>query len=916
MNRSGRPLICTDSDAAGFGLTLLGGKAATLVKLKSLGFAVPPFYVVSTAAWQAAAMPHGLTDRIANRLLEISGEQSNELTNAASEIRGWIETMPLPDDLAAALRSHPWTESGEPLAVRSSAADEDGGDCSFAGLHDSFLGIRGFELLQEAIKKVWASAFSQRAIEYRRHRGCEIAEIAVAVVVQPLLAVRSSGVLFTAHPVSGNVHELVVNSLYGFGEGLVSAGLEADAYIVDKETLAVTSELARKMTQYTYVPHEYKRPQPSPVPEELVEASSLTPHEITELAEIGLRIERALGRPQDIEFAVDKSGQVHVLQARPITVEMDQYGPAAGNRLIWDNSNIIESYYGVTTPMTFSFIRRAYTIVYHCFAEVMGISPRKVRANRHTFENMLGLFQGRVYYNLFSWYRLLRLFPGFNFNQQFLESMMGLKEPVELREENAPPGWLQRYFVELPALLRLLMRSIWNFLRIRLIARRFNEKVDRKLKEWRAIDFAAKKPHEIMQLYRKMEDTLLWDWKAPIINDFYVMIYCGLLRKLCSSWGGDSSGALANDLLCGESSIASAEPVRRLLQLARIANASPDLRQLLLEAPLQSQTEILFSRPQFSDFATALQSYLDLYGARRMNELKLEARSFRDQPEKLLELLRHYLQGETLERSESILQGQTRVRDDAETRAFATIKQQRLPHFKSLLFRRVLQNCRIGVSNREEMRFARTRVYDLLRDMLRALGKQFASEAVINAPEDIFYLTLDEVWDYIKGTAVTTDLKGLVALRRGEYARYAEDVESTPSRRFETYGMAYHRNHVNGRSATVEVAGDEGVLQGAPCSSGEATGSVRVLTEPDPQALQDGEILVAERTDPGWALIYPTVSGILIERGSILSHSAIVARELGVPAIVAIPDLIQRLQTGDQVAMDGSTGKVVIVKKG
>src|SRR5206468_3705914 len=127
----------------------------------------------------------------------------------------------------------------------------------------------------------------------------------------------------------------------------------------------------------------------------------------------------------------------------------------------------------VTSPMTFSFIRRAYTIVYHCFAEVMGIDARTVRANREVFENMLGLFRGQVYYNLLNWYRLVRLFPGFNYNKSFMESMMGVREPAGTEAAESKPSGLQRYTVELPALLRLVGRSLRNFYHIRRIVEDF-----------------------------------------------------------------------------------------------------------------------------------------------------------------------------------------------------------------------------------------------------------------------------------------------------------------------------------------------------------------------------------------------------------------------------------------------------------
>ena len=261
--------------------------------------------------------------------------------------------------------------------------------------------------------------------------------IAVAVVVQRMVEARTSGVLFTANPNTGSVHQVVISSLWGAGEGLVSAGLDADTYVVDKETLEVAETLAPKTEQLILDRDAGGGLMRVPVPGDLQERSSLSREQTFSLARLGIAVERHYRRPQDIEFAVDAEGRSFLLQARPVTT-VEEIGPAAGNGLIWDNSNIIESYSGVTSPMTFSFIRRAYSIVYHCFAEVMGIDARIVRANREVFENMLGLFRGQVYYNLFNWYRLVRLFPGFNYNKSFMESMMGVREPA--RPDAEPPA--------------------------------------------------------------------------------------------------------------------------------------------------------------------------------------------------------------------------------------------------------------------------------------------------------------------------------------------------------------------------------------------------------------------------------------------------------------------------------------------
>ncbi|HYG65690.1 MAG TPA: PEP-utilizing enzyme, partial [Thermoanaerobaculia bacterium] len=155
-----------------------------------------------------------------------------------------------------------------------------------------------------------------------------------------------------------------------------------------------------------------------------------------------------------------------------------------------------------------------------------------------------------------------------------------------------------------------------------------------------------------------------------------------------------------------------------------------------------------------------------------------------------------------------------------------------------------------------------------------------------------------------------TSLRGLAALRREEFDAYRRETDRFPADRFETWGMPYHRNRFQGRRARQAQASEDGLLRGIGCCPGVVTGPVKVLRAPSEDARLAGEILVAERTDPGWVPLYPSVSGLLIERGSILSHSAIVAREMGIPTIVGIPGLVSTLKTGQTVTMDGAAGTV------
>ncbi len=872
----------------------VGGKAANLYRLGEMGQPVPPWYAVTAPAFRVA----------------LHAEQARQPV-AIEKRRAWIAGIPLPSGLVEAVRkAHAGViPTGSFVAVRSSAVDEDGAGQSFAGLHDSFLFLRTEEEILDAIRRVWASAYNERALAYRRERGLSVDGIAVCVIVQQMVDASASGVMFTANPVTGSVHEIVISSLYGAGEGLVSQGLDADTFTVRKGDLRMERELAIKCEQMAFDKGAGRGLVKTAVSPDRQSEPSLTDDQVVALARAGLAIERAYGRPKDIEFAIDASGRLHLLQARPITT-VAEYGPAAGNHLIWDNSNIIESYSGVTSPMTFSFIRRAYTIVYHCFAEVMGIAPGVVKASRPVFENMLGLIRGQVYYNLLNWYRLIRLFPGFGFNKQFMEAMMGVREPAELRDEYVAPSAARRIFVELPALIRLVVRTAWNFLRIQAWVQQFDANFKSHYARWTALRFGDLHPREMMDVYRDMEDSLLWNWRAPIINDFYVMIHYGVLKKLCAAWCGDTQGSLQNDLICGEGGIESTEPTRLLLELASLAQGDETLRRRILDEPAADLARAIPGDPRFAAFTAAFNRYLGLYGFRCMNELKLEEYSLRDRPDFVYTILRNYL---SLNRPEALDVGamaerEQQIRRDAEARSLGALS---LP--KRMIFRRVLRNARLGVKNRENMRFARTRIYGLLRELIRAFGSRLAEEGVLADREDVFYLTLDECQNYVKGTAVTTRLAELAALRKREFAAYRSETDAFPEDRFETYGMVYHKNRFKNAVAQAPVAAD-GNLRGTGCCPGVREGLVKVLRSPSDDLRLNGEILVAERTDPGWVPLYPSISGLLIERGSILSHSAIVAREMGIPTIVGIPHLTSHLRTGASVRMDGASGVIEITK--
>ena len=323
--------------------------------------------------------------------------------------------------------------------------------------------------------------------------------------------------------------------------------------------------------------------------------------------------------------------------------------------------------------------------------------------------------------------------------------------------------------------------------------------------------------------------------------------------------------------------------------------------EFLQATPPAEAWPALRARTDLADFRTRIQDYLDRYGYRCMNELKLEEKNLKEDPSFIFAMLGNYLRTPDLDVASMEAQ-EREIRDKAE----ALVRERVRGPLRVPVFRWVLENARKHVRNRENMRFARTKIFGLLREMFQALGHHFHQMGALDRPEDVFYLNLEEMFGFVEGTATCERLDELARLRRREFDKYrAEPADD----RIVTYGAVYYRNVF---VAPVSGAAGDGDLRGVPCCPGIVEGPVKAILSPNDDMRLDGEILVAERTDPGWVPLYPSASGLLIERGSILSHSAIVARELGLPTIVGIKGLTQRVRTGMTVKMDAGEGVVYL----
>ncbi|SDI70121.1 PEP/pyruvate-binding domain-containing protein [Aliiruegeria lutimaris] len=741
-----------------------------------------------------------------------------------------------------------------PYAVRSSGRAEDGSAHSHAGQFHTGLDIPAPEV-EAAIRDVWASGFSDSLASYRAATHAAPAE-APAIIVQQMVPARAAGVAFSADPVSGFQGCRVISAVEGLGEALVSGAADGEDWQVSE-----TGELLVTPA----------------------EPQVLTQEEAQKIATLATRAEEVFGRPQDIEWALD-GARLYMLQSRPITTLLRPRPMPDGALVVLDNSNIVESYPGIVSPLTYSFACYVYNRVYRAFVALLGVRPAEISANTPVFDNLLTRVDGRVYYNLGNWYRTLALLPGFSRNRDHMETMMGVDEPLpaELRDSiGPPPATGLKRFIETLRTTRVAMGLFWAALRLPATKRRFLTRLERALATGTPPERANLT--ELAATWRTIEADLLDRWDAPLVNDFLCMMAFGGSRKLLEKWAGPAGLSLHNDVMIGQGDIVSAEPSQRIAEMGRMVAAAG-----LANALLQDGRVALAGQPEIEAAFTA---YLERFGDRCTQELKLESIPLDEDPSQLLAAIAASANRSakaTAERSEP----------DWEAAIPGRPVRRQLARWATVY-------AKARVRDRENLRFERTRIFGHARRVFLAMGREFWANGRLDAPRDIFHLTVGEVLGAIEGNALSTDLRAIVSARKAEQDHNARLPD--PPERLIGRGAAL-LVRAGPAQAKPEETGDARI--GTGCSAGRVTAPARVIRDPRSEHLVAGEILVARNTDPGWIAVFSNAAAIVVERGSLLSHSAIVARELGIPCVVGIKGATDWVPEGAWLTVDGESGEV------
>ena len=752
-----------------------------------------------------------------------------------------------------------------PFAVRSSGREEDGADSAHAGQFETELNVPPGEVAAAA-HRVWRSGFSETLAQYRTAKGLSGAPQPPAVVVQRMVQARAAGVAFSADPVSGERSVVIISAIVGLADQLVGGEADGDSYRIDAAGKTLDVQLVGD----------------GPV---------LNDAQRAEVATLARRSETYFGAPQDIEWAFDEAG-LHMLQSRPITTLAAV--SANGDLTIWDNSNIVESYPGITSPLTFSFARYVYSNVYQSFSKLMGVSSRTVEDHRAVFENMLGRIDGRIYYNLLNWYRALALFPGFKANRAFMEGMMGVSEalPKDLADAIAPPtDDAGERFLDNLDLARVGGGLVWHQLWIKRTIGKFYARLNAAL----AIPDATIDAMEATRLaaeYRQLEQQLLARWDAPLVNDFLCMIAFGAAQAALKKWAGEDGIAFLSAQLIGQGNIISTEPARLIRRMGAMIADKPDVVARLAAGERSGVS----ASPELE---AAFSAYVRKFGDRCTQELKLESRTLHDDPGQVLMAI--------------AAAAAPRARQ-ADLETASSLEQLIDAPMKRIVAGWLLEWAGARVRDREHLRFERTRLFGRVRRIFLALGARLTEAGALAAPRDVFNLTVEELLGAVEGASITGDLKALAALRESEMK--ASLARPDPPERFSIRGA----QSIAAARLVAEPLAESGetseIRKGLACCKGVVIAKVRVIDDPRTEALGPGEILVARHTDPGWIAVFANAAGVIAERGSLLSHSAIVAREMGVPCVVSLKGVTKWLKTGDTVRLDGGAGTVERVSPG
>ncbi|HEX6221320.1 MAG TPA: PEP/pyruvate-binding domain-containing protein, partial [Acidimicrobiia bacterium] len=743
------------------------------------------------------------------------------------------------------------------VAVRSSSPSEDLSDASLAGQYETVLDVRGLEEVEAAVRRCWASVSSPDVTAYRETH--DLNEAPMAVLIQRMVDAEAAGVAFSANPRTGARDEVVINAVNGLSDRFVPGEDSPDEWVVHREK--ARCEAAPK--------------------------GAIDEAQAVAIAEMVRLVQYHFGVPQDVEWAIE-GDTLYLLQARPITSLPDPPTTPIPIELsipdgfwMYDASHNPRPGHHMDLLM-FPMIRRS--------------SERWAAEFGYLFDGMEWTEVG-----MWPYQRIV---------------------PLGGREGPTLPTWMMWLLVRLVPMLRKRTRRAIEAVRSDIAGRCIGSWYE----EWQPELAAAAREHLDLDL-TALTDTALTEHtrarqdlleRGIQIHMFLHGTLSMILYELSTACEELLGWDLARTLrLVSGTSYKSTEPARKLHELTRLAAERPAIRALF-DQPSTASIDKLDTRD--GEFAEAFSAYLDRYGHRALG-YTLGEPTLAETPELFLDLIRGQLDNGYDPDEEAKTSAGMRETAIVEARALLATSPNRLSRFERILERAI----RAYPIREDNEFFTMSAPLAVLRYAVLEIGRRLAERGVIEQPADVMHLELDQALSSLEGGG---DHRSLIDRRRGEraWARahpgppfYGDPPDAPPSfdflpveARLPMESMMWSLDAIMAAGETAPSTPDGGpCLNGIAASPGRYTGPVRVVMDNSQfDKIQPGDVLVCPITSPVWSVLFPIIRALVTDTGGVLSHPAIIAREYGIPAVVATGAATARLHDGDLVTVDGTTGTV------
>jgi pyruvate,water dikinase len=849
-------------------LSLVGGKGANLGELSRIeGIRVPGGFCVTTEAFQRIMAEASIDDRL-DELARLTVDDREAIGTLSAEMRRSVEAIAIPEDVAAAITSSV-AQLGEQAAcaVRSSATAEDLPAASFAGQHDSYLNVSGRTAILRHVSRCWASLFTERAVIYRLRNHLDLALVQMAVVVQQMVFSEVAGILFTADPVTGNRKVASVEASFGLGEALVSGLVNADVYKV-RDGAVVARAVATKQLAIHASPEGGTR-QHALAPERQGQPA-LSDAQVVRLAMLGRRIEAHFGRPQDIEWCL-ADGDFLVVHSRPITTlfpipvqgdrENHLYVSVGHGQMMTDAIKPLGlSFWQLTTPRP--------------MAEAAGrlfVDVTRALASPTTRAGLLEVF-GRGD-------PLLR-----DALQTVLDRGDFIPSLPDAAPTAAPAGRAPEAPLEAdPALVdELIARSQASIAAV---------KRDIQTKSGSALlDFIL---DDLQELRR-----ILFDPQSHQVF-MTAMEAAWWLNDQLEAWLGEKNAA--DTLTQSVPNNITSEMGLALLDVADVIRPHAEVVAFLEHAEGEEFINLdqLLDLPGGRQSRDALDSWLDRYGMRCVGEIDITRTRWSERPTMLLPVLlgniRNFESGAGKRRFE---QGRQEAWD-REQQLLERVRSMPDGAARAEEVKRMIDRVRTFIGYREYPKYGMISRYFVYKQALLQEAERFVQARVLADKEDIFFLTFQELQEVVRTRQVDDQL---VRQRKEEFKSYQA---LTPPRVLTSDGEG-----LSGSFRRDDVPA--GALVGLAVSAGTVEGRARVVLDMTEADLEPGDILVTASTDPSWTPVFVTIGGLVTEVGGLMTHGAVIAREYGLPAVVAVEQATRLIRDGQRIRVHGTDGYVIV----